>query len=438
MKIDVSKAIEEKALLGYKEKTLDAFHTLINRTGEGNDFLGWLDLPEKSLEQADETIEALKPFRDKNLDTILIIGIGGSNLGAKAIIEALSNRFAKNKPEMLFAGNNLDEDYHHQLLNYLQDKNYGIVVISKSGTTTEPAIAFRIFKQDLENKIGKNNTKERIIVITDQTKGALRKLADENKYLSFVIPDNVGGRFSVLSPVGIVPIALANLNIVTLLSGAKDMKERLLLPNFETNPAMQYAATRNYLYQNQHYITEILVNYNTSLTVFAEWWKQLFGESEGKNKKGIFPASANFTTDLHSLGQFIQDGTPRLFETIINVKKTINKLTIPHIEDNNDGLDYLAGKRISEVNEKAFLGTLIAHTSSSVPNIVIEIDRIDEYFLGELIFFFEFSCAISGYMLGVNPFNQPGVEQYKRNMFALLNKPGYEHEKEHLERLLNK
>ena len=418
----------------HREKILDSFKLLKSRKGKGNDFLGWLDLPVSCNKIIGEIKSTAKNF--ENLDAIILIGIGGSNLGAKAIYEAVYSKFNTPKPELLFAGNNLDEDYHYNLLKYVENKEYGIIVVSKSGTTTEPAIAFRIFREHLENKSGKATASKRIIAITDKEKGALRQVASDEGYKTFVIPDNVGGRYSVLSPVGLVPLALVGIDIEALCKGAANIKDILDNSDFDTNPALQYAAARYSLY-NLGYEVELLVNYNTSLITFSEWWKQLFGESEGKEGKGLFPASANFTTDLHSLGQFIQEGSKILFETIINIARTKHELTIPYDDKNTDGLNYIADKKIDYVNKKAFQGTYLAHTSSGVPNIIIEIEKADEYNLGQLIYFFEFACAVSGYALDVNPFDQPGVEAYKKNMFALLGKPGYEAEKEKLEKLLN-
>ncbi len=410
------------------------FDKLISKQGKGNDFLGWLDLPVYCKSIIDEIKEAAKNFSE-GLDAVVVVGIGGSNLGAKAIYEGLKPKFEKLKPEILFAGNNLDEDYHYELVEYLSDKQFGIIVISKSGTTTEPAIAFRILREKLEQTAGKEIAAKRIIAITDREKGALRKLANEEGYKTFVIPDDVGGRYSVLSPVGLVPLAVAGIDIEQLCKGASDVRKALYEDKSDENIAFMYAAARNLLYE-QGYKVELLVNYNTSLITFAEWWKQLFGESEGKEGKGLFPASANFTTDLHSLGQFIQEGSRILFETVISVKQTKNNLTIPKNNDDTDGLNYIAGKKIDYVNKMAMQGTYLAHTSAGVPNIIIEIDKVDEYNFGGLIYFFELSCAISGYMLGVNPFDQPGVEAYKRNMFALLGKPGYEEEGETLRKKL--
>lgn len=407
--------------------------SLHSKTGKGSDFLGWLDLPssisDDDIKEINETVENIS----QDIDIMVVVGIGGSYLGAKAVIEALSNSFEMMKPKndkplVLFAGQNIGEDYLFELLEVLRDKSYGITVISKSGTTTEPAIAFRLLKRDLELKVGKKEAAKRIVAITDKSKGALRQLADKEGYKSFIIPDDVGGRFSVLTPVGLVPIAFAGFDIQQFVEGAKFMEnETGININFKENPASLYAAARNALYKHGR-TNEILVNYNPKLAYIAEWWKQLYGESEGKEHKGIFPASVNFTTDLHSLGQYIQDGLRNIFETVISVKNTQHELHIPKDDNNLDKLNYLAGKRIDEVNKMAELGTMLAHIDGGVPNIKIEMERIDEAHLGQLLFIFEKACGLSGYTLGVNPFDQPGVEAYKRNMFALLQKPGIEEE----------
>ena len=375
---------------------------------------------------------AAKQLRER-CENVVVIGIGGSYLGAKAVIEALSDTFAQikgngNNPQVLFAGQNIGEDYLYELQQVLAGKQFGLINISKSGTTTEPAIAFRLLKKQLEAQVGKEEAKHRIIAVTDAARGALRKLADMEGYKTFVIPDNVGGRFSVLTPVGLLPIAVAGFDIRSLVSGAASMEQLCgaEVP-FEKNPAAIYAATRNALYKIGKKI-EILVNFNPKLHFFAEWWKQLYGESEGKDHKGIFPASVDFTTDLHSMGQWIQDGERSIFETVLSVNKMKYNVTIPTDEDNLDGLNFLAGKRVDQVNKMAELGTQIAHVDGGVPNLRIEMPEITEKYLGELIYFFEKACGISGYLLGVNPFDQPGVEAYKKNMFALLEKPGYEEE----------
>lgn len=416
------------ATAGLSVRHLDALNT---GTGQGNEFLGWLTLPEE-MQNIAGRIEKIANHLRSISDTTVIIGIGGSYLGSKAVIEALSHNFRtlKNKPdhEIIFAGQNLDEDYLADLLEILEDRNYSIVVISKSGTTTEPAIAFRILKDNLEKKTGIAEAATRIVAVTDESKGALRQMAETNGYETFVIPDDVGGRFSVLTAVGLLPVALSGLDINELLKGAAAMQE-LTRNNKkpETNIALIYAAARNLLLSSGKPV-EILVNFTPRLHFFAEWWKQLYGESEGKEGKGIFPAAVDMTTDLHSLGQYIQDGQRILFETILSVKNPGKKVTIPHVIEDLDQLNYIAGKRLSEVSRNAEEGTILAHNDGNVPVIRIEIPELNEYFIGQLIYFFEIACGISGYILDVNPFDQPGVEAYKKNMFALLNKPGYEEE----------
>ncbi len=407
-----------------------ALEKLKSGTGEGNDFLGWLDLPERTPEHhLDEIIAVANDLRN-SCDYVVSVGIGGSYLGAKAVIEALAGAFdayspvASGNPKVLFAGQNIGEDYLYELQSFLKDKRFGIIVISKSGTTTEPAIAFRLLKEQLEAQVGKAEACKRIVAITDAKRGALRQLATEEGYKTFVIDDNVGGRFSVLTPVGLLPIAVAGYDIKKLVKGALDMQHECLTPS-DNNICELYAATRNCLYRAGKK-TEILVNYNPKLHYFGEWWKQLYGESEGKDHKGIFPAAVDFSTDLHSMGQWIQDGERTIFETVISVEKTAHEKVIPSDAANLDGLNYIAGKRVDEVNKMAELGTRIAHVDGGVPNIRITIPELSEEYLGQLIYFFELSCGISGYILEVNPFNQPGVEDYKRNMFALLEKPGYE------------
>ena len=400
---------------------------LTDGTGAGNDFLGWVKLPMDTPQELIDDINSTAATMRANCDYVVCIGIGGSYLGAKAVIEALSNSFAQyapaKGPKILFAGQNIGEDYLSELSEFLQDKNYGIIVISKSGTTTEPAIAFRILKDQLERQIGRQEAAKRIVAITDEHKGALRTLATSEGYKTFIIADNVGGRFSVLTPVGLLPIAVAGFDINALIGGAEDFATATL--NGTDSSAKIYAATRNALYRNGKKI-EILVNYSPKLHFFGEWWKQLYGESEGKDGKGIFPAAVDNTTDLHSMGQWIQEGERTIFETVISVEQVDRELRIPADDANLDGLNYIAGKRVDEVNKMAELGTRIAHIDGGVPNIRISVPQISEYYLGQLIYFFEAACGISGYMLGVNPFNQPGVEAYKKNMFALLEKPGYE------------
>lgn len=411
----------------------EALDKVANGTGAGNDFLGWVKLPTDTPDSLLDDINATAAKLRQSCDYVVAIGIGGSYLGAKAVIEALSDTFANFRPagdarrtNVLFAGQNIGEDYLNELQDFLSDKNFGIVVISKSGTTTEPAIAFRLLKEQLEAKVGKAEAANRIVAITDAKKGALRQLATEEGYKTYVIADNVGGRFSVLTPVGLLPIAVAGFDIKALVEGARRMEAATTEAN-DFNPAFLYAVTRNALYRAGKK-TEILVNFCPKLHFFGEWWKQLYGESEGKDHKGIFPAAVDFTTDLHSMGQWIQDGERTIFETVISVAKPEKEKIIPSDAANLDGLNYLAGKHVDEVNKMAELGTRLAHVDGGVPNILITVPALTELYLGELIYFFEKACGISGYILGVNPFNQPGVEAYKRNMFALLAKPGYEAE----------
>lgn len=408
-----------------------ALSDLLNGKGKGNDFLGWVNLPNDIDNNLLDSIEESARVLRNNCDIVVVIGIGGSYLGAKAVIEALNNSFDllqkdRKNPIVLFAGQNIGEDYLFELQEILKDKKFGIISISKSGTTTEPAIAFRLLKTQLENQAGKEVAKKLIICITDKEKGALRILADKEGFTTYVIPDNVGGRFSVLTPVGLLPIAVAGYDIRALVNGAIDMKNKAIVPSTD-NIAIQYAIIRNELYKTGKKI-ELLVNFNPKLHYIAEWWKQLYGESEGKDGKGIFPAAVDFTTDLHSMGQYIQDGERHLFETVITIEKSTHSLLIPHDKDNLDGLNFLAGKNIDNVNKMAELGTCIAHVDGGVPNLKIVLPELSEYYLGQLLYFFEIACGISGYILGVNPFNQPGVEAYKKNMFALLDKPGYEEE----------
>ena len=411
-----------------------AAETLEKGTGEGNDFLGWLHLPSSIGEAELADIEATAAQLRNSCEYVVTIGIGGSYLGAKAVIEALSSSFDAyqgGKCKVLFAGNNIGEDYIAELMDLLKGKKFGIVVISKSGTTTEPAIAFRLLKDMLEKQEGKQEAAKRIVAITDAKKGALRSLATQEGYKTYVIPDNVGGRFSVLTPVGLLPIAVAGFDIKALVAGAVEIE------NDDNENVFTYAQTRNALYQSGKKI-EILVNFCPRLHYFAEWWKQLYGESEGKDHLGIFPASVDFTTDLHSMGQWIQDGERTIFETVLSVGDQSHSVVIPHDEANLDGLNFLAGKRVDEVNKMAELGTRLAHVDGGVPNLLITIPALNEKYLGQLIYFFEKACGVSGYMLGVNPFNQPGVEAYKKNMFALLNKPGYEAESKAIQEKLKK
>ena len=426
--------VDSKKLEKYDKQTRDIIQNLEENSDDPSSFLGWLNLPSEIDESKIQEINKAAKSLSDNLDTVVVIGIGGSYLGAKAVIDALSPFFhsKEKKPEVIFAGHNIDEDYHYELRDLLEEREYGLVVISKSGTTTEPGIAFRILKQHLEDKVGKDEASKRIIAITDAQKGALRKLATEEGYQSFVIPDNIGGRYSVLTPVGLVPIAIAGYNIRGLIEGAEKMRKRTLSTvSYNENPASQYAAVRNELYQNGKTI-ELLGIYNLKLFFFMEWWKQLYGESEGKDHKGIYPTIAQFTTDLHSIGQYIQEGRRILFETILSIENTKHQLTVPKSEDDTDNLNYLAGKRLHKVNTMAESGTRLAHTDGEVPNIRVSIPEINEKFLGQIIYFFEKACAISGNILEVNPFDQPGVEAYKNNMFALLGKPGYESESQKL------
>ncbi len=435
LKLDISNALTSNvsadAINALLPQATEAMQTVDNGTGAGNDFLGWTDLPTRLSAELIADIKATAAHLRKECDIVVAIGIGGSYLGAKAVIEALSDSFAAynndGNTKVLFAGQNIGEDYLYELMRYLNGKRFGLISISKSGTTTEPAIAFRLLKEMLERQDGKAVAAKRIVAITDAHKGALRQLATEEGYKTFVIDDNVGGRFSVLTPVGLLPIAVAGYDIEALIDGAKQMQEATCQEGFGPNPALLYAATRNALYNDGKKI-EILVNYNPKLHFFAEWWKQLYGESEGKEHKGIFPAAVDNSTDLHSMGQWIQDGERTIFETVLSVESSEHETIIPTDADNLDGLNYIAGKRVDQVNKMAELGTRIAHVDGGVPNLRITIPALREAYLGQLIYFFEKACGISGYMLGVNPFNQPGVEDYKRNMFALLEKPGYEAE----------
>lgn len=411
-----------------KESINNAYNQLVTKQGAGNDFLGWLSLPEEISTDDISKINCVASRLQAQSEVVVVIGIGGSYLGARAVIEALQSHFRMLEanadcPLVLFAGNNISEDYLYDLQKVLDKKEYSLIVISKSGTTTEPAIAFRIFKEHCEKKYGKEGAKKRIVAITDRARGALKKSADSEGYDTFVIPDDVGGRYSVLTPVGLLPIAVAGYDIQLLIKGARDMREALLTQtHIDNNPAMQYALIRNYLYNNGKRV-EMMVTYEPRLYYFIEWYKQLFGESEGKENKGIFPAGATFSTDLHSLGQYIQEGERLLFETVISVENANHTLPIPFDKQNIDGLNYLQQKKIHEINLTAEIGTRIAHIDGGVPNLRIAIPSISEVTLGELVYFFEFSCALGGYLLNINPFNQPGVEAYKRNMFKLLGKP---------------
>jgi glucose-6-phosphate isomerase len=434
MKIDITKAVSFAGgkRIRQNEQELGLLHkTLINGTGPGNNFLGWMKLPAAFDPGIIHRIKADTEKIRGNSSILVVVGIGGSYLGARAVIDCLSHPFLPLVPErkdpvILYAGANLSEDYHAGLLEILEHYNYSVAVISKSGTTTEPAVAFRIIKNHLENKYGKKEAAGRIFAVTDANRGALKKLSDEEGYSTYVIPDDIGGRFSVLTVVGLLPVAVAGFDIEKLISGAKAMMEVCLAsPNPDKNPALRYAAIRNALYQSGKTV-EILVNYLPGLCYFTEWWKQLYGESEGKMKKGIFPAGVSNTTDLHSMGQYIQDGERLMFETILSVENSLKNLSVPFIKEDSDGLNFLAGKRLTGINHMAEMGTMLAHVDGGVPNIRISVRELNEETLGTLIYFFEFACALSGYLLGVNPFDQPGVEAYKKNMFALIGKPGFE------------
>ncbi len=436
LRIDITKTfdfVSEETVNGYKSEMAKHLTALYEKTGKGNDFLGWVNLPTSISDEHLSDIEATAKKIQEKADVVVVIGIGGSYLGARAVIDALSNSFDhlitdRKTPVVLYAGQNIGEDYTAELLDFLKDKSFAVVTISKSGTTTEPAIAFRLLKELLESKYSKEEARERIVAVTDAAKGALRTLADKEGYKTYVIPDDVGGRFSVLTPVGLLPIAIAGVDIKALVKGAVDM-ENIVAEEKENSAAATYAAVRNELYRNGK-ATEILVNYQPKLHYVAEWWKQLYGESEGKDGKGIFPAAVDFSTDLHSMGQWIQEGVRNIFETIVTIKQPNKKVIIPSDEANLDGLNFLAGKRVDEVNKMAELGTLIAHVDGGVPNIKVELPELNAYYLGQMIYFFEIACGISGYLLEVNPFDQPGVEAYKKNMFALLEKPGFEAETE--------
>ncbi|MBR1887691.1 MAG: glucose-6-phosphate isomerase [Bacteroidales bacterium] len=415
----------------YVAKAMDAFDTLKEETGAGNDFLGWKKLPRQISDRELGEYEAIRDkWVNKGINLVIAIGIGGSYLGAKCVIEALSHNFAKqlkrkDAPEVVFAGNNLSEEYLAELMDLAAERNVACIVISKSGTTTEPAVAFRIVKQFLESQYGKEEASDRIVAITDAKKGALKTLSTQENYRTFVVPDNVGGRFSVLTPVGLLPICVAGFDIRALVQGALDAMKGLEIKS-EKNPAIIYAAMRNLLHSELGFGTEILVNYNPKLTYVAEWWKQLYGESEGKDGKGIYPASVNNTADLHSMGQFIQEGSRIMFETVLHVDRAQRSVVIESDSQNLDQLNFLAGKHVEHCNHMAELGTRLAHIDGGVPQISVNMVKVDAFNLGGLLYFFEFACGISAYILGVNPFNQPGVEAYKKNMFALLEKPGYE------------
>lgn len=445
--LNITKAasfLAEGAVKAYEPKVKAAQEALENGTCEGNDFLGWLHLPSSITPEFLKEIQAVANTLREKCEVVVVAGIGGSYLGARAVIEGLSNSFAwlvndKKNPTILFAGNNIGEDYLYELTTFLKDKKFGVINISKSGTTTETALAFRLLKKQCEDQRGKEEAKDVIVAVTDAKKGAARTCADKEGYKSFIIPDNVGGRFSVLTPVGLLPIAVAGFDVKQLVAGAADMEKACGKDvAFDENPAAIYAATRQALYTQAGKKIEIVCNFQPKLHYFAEWWKQLYGESEGKDQKGIFPAACDFTTDLHSMGQWIQEGERSIFETVISVETPNEKLLFPHDDENLDGLNFLEGKRVDEVNKMAELGTRLAHVDGGVPNILVNVPELNAYYLGQLIYFFEKACGISGLLEEVNPFNQPGVEAYKKNMFALLNKPGYEAESKAIqERLAN-
>jgi len=430
MKIDLRNTypwLSEQEIEQSAPQVEDCFQMLLNNTGKGNEFLGWLNLPETVAESVDDIMKATAWCRE-NLDTFVVIGIGGSYLGTKAVLTSLSKYFSPKTrgPEILFAGHHLDSDYHTQLAKYLKSRNWGIAVISKSGTTTEPAIAFRLLKDQLQNQFGLENLKQRIIAITDAKKGALRMLADQEGYKTFVIPNNVGGRYSVLTPVGLVPLAVAGFDIRGLCSGALQMMQDSRGSfSLDKNLPARYAAARYGLYQKGKKL-EVLSNFNPALHDLAEWWKQLFGESEGKENKGLFPASVDFTSDLHSMGQYLQEGERMIFETFLLVDESFESVTVPETPSDLDQLNYLKGEKLEKINLKAAQGTIMAHVDGGLPVITLSIPKLDEYNLGQLFYFFELACGISGYLISVNPFDQPGVEAYKKNMFALLGKPGFE------------
>jgi glucose-6-phosphate isomerase len=445
VRFDYSNALsffQEHELTYLQDFVKVAHHSIHEKTGAGSGFLGWVDLPNNYDREEFARIQKCAEKIKSDSDVLLVIGIGGSYLGARAAIEMLNHSFynalpkeKRQTPQVIFVGNNISSTYMKDVMDLLEDKDFSINVISKSGTTTEPAIAFRLFKKILEEKYGKEEARKRIYATTDRERGALKKLANEEGYETFIIPDDVGGRYSVLTAVGLLPIAVAGADIEAMMKGAQDASRDFGKSELMENPAYQYAVVRNVLY-NKGKTIEMLINYEPALQYFAEWWKQLFGESEGKDQKGIFPASANFSTDLHSLGQYVQEGRRDLFETVLNVGKPRHELTIEEDADNLDGLNYLAGKTVDFVNKKAFEGTMLAHTDGGVPNLVVNIPELNEYTFGYLVYFFEKACAMSGYLMGVNPFDQPGVEAYKTNMFALLGKPGFEEKKAELEKRL--
>lgn len=438
---DYSKAIGfigENEIAPMEKLVQDAREVLVSRTGAGNDFLGWIDLPVDYDKEEFGRIQKAAEKIKSDSEVLVVIGIGGSYLGARAAIEFLRHGFynmvskeIRKTPEIYFVGNSISSTYLAQLIDVIGDRDYSVNIISKSGTTTEPAIAFRIFKDMLEKKYGKEEAAKRIYATTDKARGALKNLATEEGYESFVVPDDVGGRFSVLTAVGLLPIAVSGADITKLMEGAAAGRKRAMEADFAENDALKYAAVRNILLRKGK-LVEILANYEPSLHYVSEWWKQLYGESEGKDQKGIFPASVDLTTDLHSMGQFIQDGSRIMFETVLNVEESTEEIVIEEEPVDLDGLNYLSGKTVDFVNKSAMNGTMLAHTDGNVPNLVVKIPKQDEFALGQLFYFFEFACGVSGYILGVNPFNQPGVESYKKNMFALLGKPGFEKEREEL------
>ena len=430
--------VSEEEMANLKSTVMGAKETLLGKTGAGNDFLGWIDLP---VDYDKDEFARIKKAAEKiqnDSDVLLVVGIGGSYLGARAAIEFLSHSFynvlpksVRKTPEIYFVGNSISSKYIHDLKQVLEGKDFSVNIISKSGTTTEPAIAFRVFKEMLIEKYGKEEANKRIYATTDKAKGALKALADEEGYEEFVVPDDVGGRFSVLTAVGLLPFAVSGADIDQLMAGAASGRKKALEAPYESNGALQYAAVRNILHRKGKNV-EIVANYEPSLHYVSEWWKQLFGESEGKDQRGIFPAAVDLTTDLHSMGQFIQDGSRIMFETVLNVEESPAEILLNKEDVDTDGMNYLAGKSVDFVNKSAMNGTILAHTDGSVPNLMVKIPEQNEFYLGELFYFFEFACGISGYILGVNPFNQPGVESYKKNMFALLGKPGYEAQREEL------
>ncbi|MFE4524032.1 glucose-6-phosphate isomerase [Cytobacillus firmus] len=445
VRFDYSKALPffgEHEITYLQDAVKVAHHSLHEQTGAGSDYLGWIDLPSNYDKEEFSRIQKAAEKIKNDSDVLIVIGIGGSYLGARAAIEMLQHSFynalpkeKRGTPQVLFAGNNISSSYMKDLIDLLEGKDWSINVISKSGTTTEPALAFRIFRKMLEEKYGVEEARKRIYATTDKARGALKTLATEECYESFIIPDDVGGRYSVLTAVGLLPIAVSGASIEDMMSGAAQAREDFSKSELQENAAYQYAAVRNVLY-NKGKTIEMLINYEPGLQYFAEWWKQLFGESEGKDQKGIFPSSANFSTDLHSLGQYVQEGRRDLFETVIKVEESRHELTIEEAENDLDGLNYLAGETVDFVNNKAFEGTMLAHTDGGVPNLIVSIPKMDAYTFGYLVYFFEKACAMSGYLLGVNPFDQPGVEAYKVNMFALLGKPGFEEKKAELEKRL--